>query len=140
MIEAITLSANSKGEANNAFDQLLNEPVTLILVLGDSPNAQAAIQKLNFHINSDDVFYKGVRAVHVPKVSFIIDKLKSFETNPRLEPIQWQAIDSYLLMSLSNVFHNIGETVFSSKYNNRPKYYIERLIMMALAYDKDLSL
>lgn len=140
MIEAIALSADHKDQASNTFKQLLNEPVTLVLVIGRTPTAEAAIQKLNFHINSEDLFYKGVRAVQVPNVEFLMDKLKSFNVNPRLEPIQWEVIDSYLLVSISNTFHNIGDVVFASKYNNRPKYYIERLIMMALAYDKDLTL
>ena len=140
MIEAVVLSADHKDQANNAFQQLLNEPVTLILVIGKTPIAEAAKQKLNFHINSEDLFYKGVRAVQVPNIEFLVDKLKSLNVNPRLEPIQWQVIDSYLVLSISNVFHNIGDVVFASKYNNRPKYYIERLIMMALAYDKDLTL
>lgn len=138
MITPLILSNTDAVQAKAALKNLFNEPVTIILVIGNTANAQSALQKISSSINSGDHFYKGVRVVQAPSPNLIKDLLSSLKINPRLTSIQWNDMNSYLLFSISNVFHNIGEAVLVSKYGNRPKYYIEKLVLMALAFDKDL--
>lgn len=139
MIQPVILSATDAVQAKAALQNLFNDPVTVLLVIGNTNTSQSALQKIISFINSGDHFYKGVRVAQAVNPSIIINVLSGLKTSPRLDPIQWNAIDSYVLFSISNVFHNIGDLVLAEKYNNRPKYYIERLIMMALAFDKDLT-
>ncbi|MFC4634334.1 hypothetical protein ACFO3O_10480 [Dokdonia ponticola] len=140
MITPILLSKTDAAQASADFDDALkNEPATLILVIGDNDQTKDALENLSTSINSDDHFYKGVRAVHAPNVTFILDTLKGLHVSPRLEDIDWNAIDTYVIFSISNVFNNIGNAVLSSKYDNRSTYYIEKSIMLAMAYDKDLN-
>ncbi|AXT49543.1 hypothetical protein D1818_01425 [Aquimarina sp. BL5] len=140
MIEPIILSKTDATSANNVFNNALtNEPATLMLVIGDNAQSNGAVQKLSSFINSDDHFYNGVIALQAPNISFILDTLKGLKVSPRLDDIDWDSIDSYLIISISNVFNNIGNVVLSSKYDNRSTYYIEKSIMLAMAYDQNLN-
>ncbi|WP_299683692.1 hypothetical protein [uncultured Dokdonia sp.] len=140
MIEPITLSKTDTALANSVFNTTLaNEPATLILVIGDGSQSNDAVQKLTSFINSDDHFYNSVRVVQAPTIDFILDTLKGLKVSPRLDPIEWNAINSYVMFSITNVFNNIGNTVLASKYDNRSTYYIEKSIMLAMAYDQNLN-
>lgn len=140
MITPLILSNTDATEATTSLRNLFNDPVTVLLVIGNTATAQSALQKISSSINSGDHFYQGVRVVQAPNPDLIKDLLSSLKINPRLSAIKWNDLNSYLLFSISNVFHNIGEAVLVTKYGNRPKYYIEKLVMMALAFDKDLTL
>ncbi|WP_299253374.1 hypothetical protein [uncultured Aquimarina sp.] len=140
MIEPIILSKTDSTLANTIFNNLLaNEPVTLILVIGDNTQSNGAVLKITSSINSDDHFYNGIRVVQAPNTSFIIDTLKRLHVSPRLDDIDWDSIDSYILLSISNDHNNIGNVVLASKYDNRSTYYIEKSIMLAMAYDQNLN-
>lgn len=140
MIAPILLSQTEAAQANTDFDDALkNVPATLIVVIGDNALAKEAIQRISDAINSDDHFYKGVRVIHAPRIDFILDTLKGLQVSPRLEAIDWSSINYYVLLSITNVFNNIGNLVLASKYYNQPKSYIDRSIMLALAYDKNLN-
>ncbi|WP_298321319.1 hypothetical protein [uncultured Aquimarina sp.] len=140
MIEPIILSKTDATSANNVFNNALtNEPATLMLVIGDNAQSNGAVQKLSSFINSDDHFYNGVIALQAPNISFILDTLKGLKVSPRLDDIDWDSVDSYVIISISNVFNNIGNVVLSSKYDNRSTYYIEKSIMLAMAYDQNLN-
>ena len=140
MITPILLSKTDAAQANADFDNALkNEPATLILVIGDNAQTKDALENLSTSINSDDHFYKGVRAIHAPNVDFILDALKELQVSPRLDAIDWNHVNTYLIFSISNVFNNIGNAVLASKYDNRSTYYIEKSIMLAMAYDKNLN-
>ncbi|WP_299215649.1 hypothetical protein [uncultured Dokdonia sp.] len=140
MIAPITLSETNATQANTDFDDALkNVPATLILVIGNNALAKEAIQRISDSINSDDHFYKGVRVVHAPKIDYILDTLKGLHVSPRLEAIDWTAVNSYVFLSITNVFNNISNVVLASKYDTQPNYNTEQSIMLALAYDKNLN-
>ncbi|MDH7445593.1 hypothetical protein [Aquimarina sp. 2201CG14-23] len=140
MIEPIILSKTDSTAANSTFkNAITNEPVTIILVIGDSTRSNGAVQKLSSLINSEDHFYNSVRVVQAPTISFILDTLEELKVSPRLDAINWSSVDSYVLLSISNVFNNIGNVVLASKYDNRSTYYIEKSIMLAMAYDQNLN-
>ncbi|WP_299222013.1 hypothetical protein [uncultured Aquimarina sp.] len=140
MIEPIILSKTDAALANTLFNNaLVNEPVTLILVIGDNAQSNGAVQKISSFINSDDHFYNGIKVVQAPNISFILNTLKGLKVSPRLDDIDWNSIDSYVLLSISNVFNNIGNVVLASKYDKRSTYYIEKSIMLAMAYDQNLN-
>ncbi|WP_298539633.1 hypothetical protein [uncultured Aquimarina sp.] len=140
MIEPIILSKTDATVANTVFNNALaNEPVTLILVIGDTTQSDGAVQKISSFINSDDHFYNGLKVIQAPDISFILNTLKGLKVSPRLDEINWNSMDSYVLLSISNVFNNIGNVVLASKYDNRSTYYIEKSIMLAMAYDQNLN-
>jgi hypothetical protein len=140
MITPIVLSKTDSTLASNAFDDALkNEPATLLLVVGDSTQSNGAVEKISSLINSDDHFYNGVRVIQAPDVDFILDTLKGLKVSPRLDAIDWNAVNSYVILSITNVFNNIGNVVLASKYDNRSTYYIEKSIMLAMAYDQNLN-
>lgn len=142
MIEPIILSKTDSDLANSVFNDTLdsrNVPATLILVIGDTTQSNNAVKKLSSLINSGEHFYNGVRAVHVPNINFILNTLKGLKVSPRLNTINWSSTDSYVLMSITNVFNNIGNVVLASKYDNQPTNYIDKSIMLALAFDKNLN-
>lgn len=140
MITPILLSKTDAVQASTDFDNALkNEPATLILVIGENALATEALQRLSDSINSDDHFYKGVRVIHATNITFILNILKGLHVSPRLNPIDWSSIDSYLLLSITNVFNNISNVVLASKYDAQPIYNTEQSIMLSLAFDKNLN-
>ncbi len=137
----ILLSAENPKEALKTLTYWMNnEPVTILLIIGENEVAQKVMDKMTNLLNSNDPFYKGVVVIQVPEIKYILEKLKTLKVNPRINLIPWNTIDEYVMISISNVYHNIGDFVLASKYTNRPIYYIERLIFKALAFDKELSI
>ena len=139
MITPIILSATDANAALTTFKEWLEEPVTLIVVIGNNEQADQVVSKISTLINSGDVFYNGTRVLQVPKVSFIKTSLQTLAINPRLEAITWDTTENQILLSITNVHHNIGDYLQLNKFPNRPVYYTERLIMKALGFDKPLT-
>ncbi|WP_378187940.1 hypothetical protein ACE939_05960 [Aquimarina sp. W85] len=140
MILPLTLSENDAIKANLDFTNFIEkEPVTLLLVVGTGDVAIRAVQRCTMLVNSSDIFYKGIRVIHAPNVGLIEEKILSLKINPRLKPIKAGMLDTLVMLSISNKFNNITDYISKYKFDNRPVYYIDRLIFRAMAYDKDLN-
>lgn len=140
MILPLTLSETDPDEAQRVLTNFLhNEPVTVLLVSGNSDVAIRAVEKCTVLINSLDVFYKGVRVIHAPNMSLVKDIIFSLKMNPRLKSIKSEDLDTLVMLSITNRFDNIADYVPKAKFDNRAVYYIDRLIFRAMAYDKDLT-
>lgn len=140
MINPIFLSETNKTDAEAKLNDLFNDPVVILLVIGNSNTAEAVLTKISSLINSGDHFFKGVRVVQAKNPVLLNDLLSSLHVNARLDAIKWDTIQEYIFFSITNVFNNIGDAVLTQKYANKPKYYIERSIFRAWAFDKDLSI
>ncbi|SEE57714.1 hypothetical protein SAMN04487765_3208 [Tenacibaculum sp. MAR_2010_89] len=140
MINPIFLSETNKADAEATLNDLFNDPVVILLVIGNSNTAETVLTKISSLINSDDHFFKGVRVVQAKNPILLNDLLSSLHVNPRLDTIKWDAIQEYIFFSITNVFNNIGDAVLTQKYANKPMYYIERSIFRAWAFDKNLSI
>ncbi|MBQ4819363.1 hypothetical protein [Aquimarina sp. MMG016] len=136
----IILSDTDAIEANSVFDHwLTNEPVTLLVVLGSDPIAKMALSKSDELINSGDINYHSSRVILATNTSLIKNKLKKLLVNPKLNRINWSALDQYVILSISNKFNNIGSIVLKTKFPNQPRGYINRIIRKAQVNDIDLS-
>ncbi|WP_435262923.1 hypothetical protein [Tenacibaculum sp. nBUS_03] len=140
MINPIFLSETSKADAETKLNDLFNDPVVVVLVIGNTTISETVLNKISSLINSEDHFFKGVRVVQAKNPMLIKDLLTSLHVNPRLKTIKWDAIEEYIFFSITNVFNNIGDAVLTEKYTNKPMYYIERSIFRAWAFDKNLSI
>lgn len=139
MIPSIILSNTDKEKAISVFNHwLINEPVTLLVVIGEDAVAKMALDKANELINSSDPNYKSMRVIQPSNFSFISEIIKNLNVNPKLETIQWDHIEEYVILSISNKYNVIGATVLKSKFPNQPRGYINRALRKAQAYDKEL--
>ncbi|GGG05667.1 hypothetical protein GCM10011344_02680 [Dokdonia pacifica] len=139
MIPPIVLPKTNVSEATSILETWMNKPVVLWVVLGEGSVADTAVAKSEELINStdpDDNPYHLARVVHAPDPSLILEKLKSLRVNPRLrEPIEWNNLTKYIILSISVNTDTIGAIVLKSKFPNQPRGYINRILRKALAVD-----
>lgn len=140
MIEPINLSNLSSDKAKETFNHwLIDEPFTLVVILGDDQISNLALETANRMINSGTLEYKSVRAVYAPTPDHIVPTLKQLKVNPDINKINWDTINNYVILSISNKYNNIGEIVKRTDYSLYPGGYINRLVRWAEAFDKYLN-
>lgn len=136
MIAPIIVSKNNTTEALATLEHwFVEEPVTLLLVFGETDLTLQTVDRIQTMINSGDVFYRGVRVLQIPEITLVKERLERLNVNPRLQTIPWSEV---FLVSITNVYHNVADFVIATKFTNKPNYYIERAIMKALSFDKQL--
>lgn len=134
MINNFTLSATNKQDAMTVLQELIREPWTILIVFGDSLEAQKALQICNAKINSGHPYYAGVRCVQIPAPILVLPWLSSLRVKPEAQ-IDWSNIQNYLICSISAVYNNIGYVYVTEKYFEYPESKTDRLILKALAAD-----
>lgn len=142
MIEPIILSATNADDAKSTFNHwLIKEPVTLLVALGTHQVALQALEKANEMINGPSVIYKSIRVIHAPIPEYIIQDLKQLKANPDMvHAIDWTHTNLYSMLSISDVYNNIGEILSNVDFQNNPDGggLINKLVRRALTFDKPL--
>lgn len=136
MITNTTLSATNSQQALSTLQSLIKEPWTILAVLGNDQSAQQALQICYSKINSGHPYYAGVRCLHIPAPKLVLAWFKSSRQNPDIN-IDWDNM-SYLILSISAVFNNIGYAYTAQKYFEFPEAKTDRLVLKAQAADLKL--
>jgi len=140
MISPFILSNTNSNDAQNEFKRILTEePVTVLLVLGNGEDATLAVTTASDKINSGSSNYASVRVVQCKTPAFILDQLKALKYNPDEVSLNWNQVSNYLLISISNVYNNIGMLTTKDEFGSGPEGYIDMSIIFAQAADVQLS-
>lgn len=140
MIQPFVLSDSNASDAQTTFKDLMaNQPVTLLVVLGTSTQADTLSTKATDMINSNYPFYHSSRVVRARNPGFILDILKGLKANPKLVPIDWTKIGDMVLISVSITFNNIGYIAHSNEIVTNTLPNIVWGIRRAQANDLDLA-
>ncbi|KOP37801.1 hypothetical protein DBB36_10790 [Flavobacterium sp. WLB] len=134
MIQNFTLSSTNAEDATSTLSELISDPWTFLVVLGNSTEAQNALQICYKKINSGHPYYKGVRCIHIPIPSLVLPLLKSLRVKPEVQ-IDWNNSQNYLITCISAVYNNIGYIYSAQNYFNIPEAKTDRLVLKALAAD-----
>lgn len=137
MIQNFTLSSTDAQDATATLSSLIADPWTFLVVLGNSNEAQNALQICYTKINSGHPYYRGVRCVHIPVPALVLPLLKSLRVKPDVQ-IDWNNAQNYLITCISAVYNNIGHIYTAQKYFEIPEAKTDRLVLKALAADLSL--
>lgn len=136
MINPIILSDIFPDEAQTVFNHWIqNEPVTLLVIIGNDELAIKALKTANTKINSGSNF-ASVRAVHAKNPEYIKSILDQLHLKPGLNLINWNDMSNYILLSISNKYNIIGKVISRAEFPQGPEGYINLAILYAQAADK----
>ncbi|MFT5891933.1 MAG: hypothetical protein ACI9Y7_002040 [Dokdonia sp.] len=135
-----TLEVKAEVKANEDLKKWLKEPVILWVALGEDIVTKEFVTKAEELINSKRSVYKVVRLIHALDPSLILEKLKSLRVNPELEnPIDWNNLDKYYVLSISASTDTIGDIVVRSEFLAKPKKFykgnLNRIMRNAIGVD-----
>jgi hypothetical protein len=140
MINPLILSDIDPHEAQINFNRWMqNEPVTLLVILGNDVLALLALETANKKINSVSKDFESVRAVLAKNPEYIKSILKLLNLKPDLDPIDWDHLSKYVLLSISNMYNNIGKVITREEFPEGPEGYINLAIIYAQAADENLN-
>lgn len=134
MIKNIILSETDGDSAQQKFSNALADIYTLLVVLGKGNESKTALENAYDNINNSP-FNQSVRCIHAPKPGFIMEQLHDLSTGPGLA-IDWDDMDQYLVLSVSNKYNKIAAILTPEEYLEFPETYIDDLIVSAEAADK----
>lgn len=137
MIQNFTLSGTNAADATATLNKLITDPWIFLVVLGNSTEAQRALDVCYTKINSGHPYYKGVRCIHIPAPALVLPLLKNLRVKPDVQ-VDWSNVQKYLVTCISAVYNNIGYIYTAEKYFEVPEAKTDRLVLKALAADLSL--
>lgn len=138
MPDTIVLSATKPEEAQDKFNEMLKKPVTLVVILGNDELAKSYLAKAYDMINDGSPENASIRAVHAINPEYIKNILAQLKLKPGHDPVNWNKMQDYILISISKLYHNIGRVFKRTEFPGTPDANIDEAIIDAEAADKKL--